>query len=72
VAVLEHLAESCGVCQTSRLTEVGTNTVVRYSLLAGEHAEQLHDELVAFPPNSGGPAGPGGGRRVLAIAPPGW
>ena len=51
VAVLEHLAESCGVRTTSRLTGVSPNTVVRYSLLAGEHATLLHDELVAFSPH---------------------
>jgi LacI family transcriptional regulator len=42
VAVLEHIAEGVGVRKTSRL--------VRYCLLAGEHAQQLHDELVAFSP----------------------
>jgi transposase-like protein len=50
VAVLEHIAEGCGVRQTGRLCGVDKNTVVRYSLLAGDHAEQLHDELVAFSP----------------------
>jgi hypothetical protein len=28
--------------------KVNRNTVVRYSRLAGDHARQLHDELVAF------------------------
>ena len=50
VAVLAHIAESCGVRKTSRLTGVSPNTVTRYSLLAGEHAALLHDELVAFSP----------------------
>jgi transposase-like protein len=50
VPVLRHIAEGCGVRQTSRLCGVDKNTVVRYSLLAGDHAEQLHDELVAFSP----------------------
>jgi transposase-like protein len=50
LAVLHHLAEGCGVRQTSRLVGVSKDTVVRYSLLAGEHAQQLHDELVAFSP----------------------
>jgi LacI family transcriptional regulator len=50
VAVLEHIAEGVGVRKTSRLLGVNKNTVVRYSLLAGQHAEQLHDELVAFSP----------------------
>ena len=55
VSVLAHISESCGVRKTSRLTGVNKDTVVRYSLLAGKHAKDLHDELVAFsPPNPGG------------------
>ena len=50
VAVLGHIAEGVGVRKTGRLVGVNKNTVVRYSLLAGEHARQLHDELVAFSP----------------------
>jgi len=50
VAVLRHLAEGVGVRKTSRLVGVNKNTVIRYCLLAGEHAQQLHDELVAFSP----------------------
>jgi transposase-like protein len=50
VAVLAHIAESCGVRKTSRLVGVHRDTVVRYSLLAGQHAQQLHDEVVAFSP----------------------
>ena len=50
LAVLAHLADGCGVRQTSRLVGVGKNTVVRYSLRAGGHARQLHDELVGFSP----------------------
>ena len=56
VAVLNHVAEGCGVRKTSRLVGVNKDTVVRYSLLAGEHARRLHDELVALsPPDAGGP-----------------
>jgi hypothetical protein len=51
LAVLQHLAEGCGIRQTSRLVGVSKDTVVRYALLAGEHARQLHDELVAFSPH---------------------
>jgi transposase-like protein len=51
VAVLNHIAEGCGVRKTSRLVGVNKDTVLRYSLLAGEHARQLHDELVAFSPS---------------------
>ncbi len=50
VAVLQHIAEGVGVRKTGRLVGVNKNTVVRYCLLAGEHAQQLHDELVAFSP----------------------
>jgi transposase-like protein len=54
--VLRHLAEGVGVRKTSRLTGVNKDTVSRYALLAGEHAQQLHDELVAFsPPDARGP-----------------
>jgi len=50
VAVLSHIAEGVGVRKTGRLVGVNKNTVVRYCLLAGEHARQLHDDLVAFSP----------------------
>ena len=49
-AVLAHIAEGVGVRKTGRLVGVSKDTVVRYSLRAGEHAQQLHDELVAFSP----------------------
>jgi LacI family transcriptional regulator len=51
--VLEHVAEGCGVRQTGRLCKVNRGTVGRLSRRAGEHARQLHDELVALsPPNA--------------------
>ena len=50
IAVLAHLADGCGVRQTARLTGVGTNAVCRLARAAGEHAQSLHDELVAFSP----------------------
>lgn len=50
VNVLQHIAEGVGVRKTGRLVGVNKNTVVRYGLLAGGHAQQLHDELVAFSP----------------------
>ena len=50
VSVLAHIVEGCGVRKTSRLVGVNKNTVVRYSLLAGKHAQDLHDELMAFSP----------------------
>ena len=52
LSVLQHLQESCGVRQTSRLVGVNKNTVVRFAVLAGEHAHELHDELVAFSPSN--------------------
>jgi hypothetical protein len=54
VSVLAHIAEGCGVRKTSRLVGVNKNTVVRFSLLAGQHAKTLHDELVAFSPRNAG------------------
>src|SRR5947208_255737 len=48
VAVLEHIAEGIGVRKTSRLVGVDKDTVVRYSLKAGDHAALLHDELVGL------------------------
>jgi transposase-like protein len=50
LAVLHHLAEGCGIRATARLVGVNKNTVVRLAALAGDHARQLHDELVAFSP----------------------
>ena len=50
--VLGHVAEGCGVRKTSRLTGVHKDTVTRYSRLAGGHAKQLHDELVAVSPRN--------------------
>lgn len=51
VSLLAHIDEGCGVRKTGRLIGVNKNTVVRYSLLAGRHAQELHDELVAFSPS---------------------
>ena len=56
VSVLEHLNEGCGIRSTGRLTKVHRDTVMRYGRLAGDHAHQLHDELVAFSPED--PRGP--------------
>ena len=50
VALLHHVAEGVGVRKTSRLLGVSRDTVTRYSVRAGNHAQQLHDELVAFSP----------------------
>jgi transposase-like protein len=56
LAVLQHLQESCGVRQTSRLVGVNKNTVVRLALVAGQQAQGIHDERVAFSPQD--PGGP--------------
>jgi transposase-like protein len=51
VSVFQHLQESCGVRQTSRLVGVNKNTVIRLALAAGQHAQAVHDERVAFSPS---------------------
>lgn len=56
LAILQHLAEGCGVRQTARLVGVHRDTVTRLALLAGEHAQATHNELVAFSPRD--PRGP--------------
>jgi LacI family transcriptional regulator len=63
VAVLQHIAEGVGVRKTSRLVGVSKDTVVRYSLRAGAHAQQLHDELVALSP----PDARGAVRRKVVV-----
>jgi LacI family transcriptional regulator len=50
VSIMEHVAEGNGMRKTGRLTKVHHQTVIRHTRLAGQHAEQLHDELVAFSP----------------------
>jgi transposase-like protein len=50
VSLIEHIVEGNGVRKTGRLVKVDPYTVSRYTKLAGKHAEQLHDELVAFSP----------------------
>ena len=51
-SLLQHVDEGCGVRQTGRLVGVHRDTVMRYSRLAGAHAQHAHDELVELsPPN---------------------
>ena len=50
VSILEHVEEGNGMRKTGRLTKVHRQTVIRYTRLAGQHAEQLHDKLVEFSP----------------------
>ena len=49
-SVMDHIAEGCGVRQTGQLCMVDRGTVGRLSRIAGDHARDLHDELVAFSP----------------------
>src|SRR5262245_27584123 len=42
----QHLAEGTGMRPTSRLCGVSLNTVLRFAVRAGPHAEGLHDALV--------------------------
>jgi transposase-like protein len=51
VAVLAHVTEGVGTRKTARLVGVNKDTVTRYIRAAGEQAQQLHDELVAFSPD---------------------
>jgi LacI family transcriptional regulator len=55
-SVLHHLGEGCGVRQTGRLVDVHPNSVARLAKMAGRHARDAHDELVAFSPSD--PRGP--------------
>ena len=56
--LIRHVADRNGVRATARLVGVHRDTVVRSSRILGEHAQQLHDELVAFSPSdSRGPVG---------------
>jgi hypothetical protein len=50
VSILEHLDEGCVVRQAGRLVRAHRDTAMRYGRLAGEHAHDVHDELVAFSP----------------------
>jgi len=57
LSVLQHLQDHCGIRQTSRLTGVRKDTVNRLAKIAGDHADKVHDELVAFSPqHAGSPA----------------
>lgn len=51
VTILAHVAEGVGTRKTARLVGVHRDTVTRYIRQAGEHAGDLHEELVAFSPD---------------------
>ena len=63
VSIMEHVAEGHGMRKPGRLTKVCSRTVSRYPQLAGEHADQLHDELVEFSPQHRG----GSTRRKVGL-----
>ena len=46
ISILHHLAEGCGQRRICRLLGVSRDTVRRLTLIAGNHAKALHDELV--------------------------
>ena len=50
VSVLQHLVEGNRIRQTERLVGVHRDTVMRRARLAGGHARDVHDDLVAFSP----------------------
>jgi transposase-like protein len=55
-SILAHLADGCGIRPTARLVGVHRDTVLRLAKVAGQHAHDAHDELVAFSPSD--PRGP--------------
>lgn len=65
VSILEHVNEGVGMRKTGRLEKVKEDTVIRYARLAGRHAKNLHDELVAFSPRDTASAD---GREVVLRA----
>lgn len=50
VSILQHVQDGCGMRQTGRLEKTKEDTVIRYSRLAGKHAQCLQEELMAFSP----------------------
>lgn len=50
VSILQHVQEGKGMRGTGRLEQVKEETVIRYAHLAGQHADRLHEQLVAFSP----------------------
>ncbi len=54
MVLLDHVRDGGGVRQTGRLVGVSKNAANRFIWLAGEHARQLHDDLVALSPSDPG------------------
>jgi len=42
--IVEHLQEGCGIRRTARLTRHARSTVARYAVVAGAHAQAVHNE----------------------------
>lgn len=56
VSIIRHVQEGNGMRQTGRLESVKEDTVIRLTRLAGRHAHDLHQQLVAFSPSDPGTA----------------
>ena len=54
ISILEHVQEGCGMRRTGRLVHVKEETVIGYVRKAGDHAQFVHEELVAFSPSNTG------------------
>lgn len=54
VSIIRHVQEGNGMRQTGRLEQVKEDTVIRLTRLAGRHAHDLHQQLVAFSPSHPG------------------
>ena len=48
--IFAHLREGNGIRRTARLVAHDKDTIARYSVIGGQHAYKLHDELVAISP----------------------
>lgn len=46
LSIAHHLVEGTGIRATGRLCGVSLNTVLRFAVRAGEHAERFHDQMV--------------------------
>ena len=44
--IVAHLQEGCGIRRTARLTGHARSTVARYAVVAGAHAQAVHNETM--------------------------
>jgi len=56
ISILQHVQEGNGMRQTGRLEHVKEDTVIRYVRVAGQHANAVHQQRVAFSPSDPGSA----------------